>query len=322
MYSKRSLIGIAQERIDDMFKSFDLSKVESHALVTSKGVKDKRLLAWVISQPEVKVIQVGLQPNITTNQKELIVKDIQSGLITACIKDEELALEVEKFLLKSLTLKDLRLSDIERSALNLVILPKLRAEKGVWGSESMIEIVSRLFIFNLVFELSFFDEFVARTLSTAGKLNDEHESKIARLDSLMLDHGLVLQFGSPETPFKNTAFLYNRISERVYKSVRYLDKPYQAKTLKVIYDADILENKLEDYEQLAQRYSKLSKKTVANAIGELNTLAKEFGIEKLIYRTNEEMPTENYPYLNPSLYCKTVKSVRLARKQQQKTKIK
>ena len=322
MYSKRTLVGMAQENIDDLFRSFNLSKLPNHALVSSRNIKDKSLLAWVISQPEVKVLHVVLQPNITDKQKEMTVQDIQSGLIPACIKDENLALEIETFLLKCLTLKSLSLNDEQRSNLNLVILPKLRTEKGVWGSESMIEIVSRLFTFDLVFELSFFDEFVARTLSTAGKLNDEHESKIARLDSLMLDHGLVLQFGSPETPFKNTAFLYNRISERVYKSVRYLDKPYQAKTLKAIYDADILENKLEDYEQLAQRYSKLSKKTVANAIGELNTLAKEFGIEKLIYRTNEEMPTENYPYLNPSLYCKTVKSVRLARKQQQKTKIK
>lgn len=322
MHSKRSLVGIDQKIIDKLFQSFDLARVPEYVLTSSLQISDKRLLAWLVAQPEVKVLRVGLQPNVTKKQKELIVKDIQSGLVQACIKDSHLAKTFEKFLLKSLTFESLSLSNEQRSYINLELLPKLRAEKGLWGSDSMLEIITRLFVFDLVFEAKYFDEIVSRTLTTAGKLNNEHEAKIAKLNTLMLDRDLALQFGSDEQPFKRTAFLYNRISERVFRDARYLDKPYQAKALKAIYDSDIIDDRLESYEQLAQRYDQLKPKSVENAIGELNIIAKELGIDELISRTNKGLPEENFPFLNPSLYCKTVKQIAKQRKLQQKGAIK
>lgn len=322
MHAQRSLVGIDQETIDQMFQSFDLISIPDQVFIDIKNISDKWLSSWMIAQSELKVLSINLKTTVSLKQKELIISDIQSGIIKCCIKDVALADKVEKFLLKALTFKTFTLSSEQRKILNIEILPKLRQEKRLWSSESMIDMICTLFSIQLIFETQYFDDIFLRTLTTAEKLNTGHEAKIARLDALMIDQKLVLQFGSEENPFKKASFLYNRISERVYKDVRYLDKPYQAKTLKAIYDADVIENKLENYAQLAERFENFSKKSVENGIGELNGIAEELGMDELICRTNKDLPEENFPYLNPNLYCKTIKKIKLERKKQIKDRIK
>jgi len=322
MHAKRSLVGISQETIDQMFRSFDLESLSDHILLDVKNITDKWLLSWMLGQPEVKVYSLNLKNTASSRQKEMIGKNIQSGIIKCCIEDPVLAEGIEKFFLKVLTLDSFSLSPDQRKFLNVGLLPKLRAEKKLWSSESVIEMIYTLFSIQLVFESQHFDEIIFRTLTTAEKLNTEHESKIARLDDLMLDRKLVLQFGSQDDPFKNASFLYTRVSERVYADSVFVGKPSRAKALKAIYEADVLEGKSENYVELAKRYENLSKKSIENSIIELNDLAKEIGIDDLIMRTNERLPEENFAYLNPDLYCKKVEQIRKARKQQVKSIIK